>query len=77
MLLGVNKKRTNLPASAGQAPAPRANFRQSVSGLLVATLLFSAPYSGAAADKIRAMEEAGITVCSSPAEIGEKVKSRL
>ena len=33
--------------------------------------------SGAAADKIRAMEEAGITVCSSPAEIGEKVKSRL
>ncbi len=33
--------------------------------------------SGAAADKILAMEEAGITVCSSPAEIGEKVKSRL
>jgi succinyl-CoA synthetase alpha subunit len=33
--------------------------------------------SGAAVDKIRAMEEAGIAVCSSPAEIGEKVKSRL
>jgi succinyl-CoA synthetase alpha subunit len=33
--------------------------------------------SGAAVDKIRAMEEAGITVCSSPAEIGEKVKGRL
>ena len=33
--------------------------------------------SGAAADKIRAMQEAGITVCSSPAEIGERVKSRL
>jgi succinyl-CoA synthetase alpha subunit len=33
--------------------------------------------SGAAVDKIRAMEEAGITVCSSPAEIGEKVKNRL
>jgi succinyl-CoA synthetase alpha subunit len=33
--------------------------------------------SGAAVDKIQAMEEAGITVCSSPAEIGEKVKSRL
>jgi succinyl-CoA synthetase alpha subunit len=33
--------------------------------------------SGAAVDKIRAMEDAGITVCSSPAEIGEKVKSRL
>jgi succinyl-CoA synthetase alpha subunit len=33
--------------------------------------------SGAAVDKIRAMEEAGITVCSSPAEIGERVKSCL
>jgi succinyl-CoA synthetase alpha subunit len=33
--------------------------------------------SGAAVDKIRAMEEAVIAVCSSPAEIGEKVKSRL
>ncbi len=33
--------------------------------------------SGAAADKIEAMKEAGISVCSSPAEIGEKVKSRL
>ncbi|HEX3747181.1 MAG TPA: succinate--CoA ligase subunit alpha [Bryobacteraceae bacterium] len=33
--------------------------------------------SGKASDKIHAMEEAGITVCSSPAEIGEKIKSRL
>ena len=33
--------------------------------------------SGKASDKIRAMEEAGITVCSSPAEIGEKVQGRL
>jgi succinyl-CoA synthetase alpha subunit len=33
--------------------------------------------SGAAKDKIAAMEAAGITVCASPAEIGEKVKSRL
>ena len=33
--------------------------------------------SGAAVDKIKAMEAAGITVCSSPAEIGEKVQSRL
>jgi len=33
--------------------------------------------SGKAADKITAMQEAGITVCSSPAEIGEKIKSRL
>jgi succinyl-CoA synthetase alpha subunit len=33
--------------------------------------------SGKASDKIKAMEEAGITVCATPAEIGEKVKSRL
>ncbi|MCE5308092.1 MAG: succinate--CoA ligase subunit alpha [Acidobacteriales bacterium] len=33
--------------------------------------------SGKAADKIKAMEAAGITVCATPAEIGEKVKSRL
>jgi succinyl-CoA synthetase alpha subunit len=33
--------------------------------------------SGKAEDKIRAMQKAGITVCSSPAEIGEKVQSLL
>jgi succinyl-CoA synthetase alpha subunit len=33
--------------------------------------------SGKASDKIKAMEDAGITVCSSPAEMGEKVQSRL
>jgi succinyl-CoA synthetase alpha subunit len=33
--------------------------------------------SGKASDKIKAMEAAGITICSTPAEIGEKVKSRL
>jgi succinyl-CoA synthetase alpha subunit len=33
--------------------------------------------SGKASDKIDAMEEAGITVCASPAEIGEKIQSRL
>lgn len=33
--------------------------------------------SGKAEDKIAAMKAAGITVCASPAEIGEKVKSRL
>jgi succinyl-CoA synthetase alpha subunit len=33
--------------------------------------------TGKAADKIQAMEAAGITVCASPAEMGEKVKSRL
>ncbi|HSW50033.1 MAG TPA: succinate--CoA ligase subunit alpha [Bryobacteraceae bacterium] len=33
--------------------------------------------SGKAEDKIRAMREAGITVCMTPAEIGEKVKQAL
>jgi succinyl-CoA synthetase alpha subunit len=33
--------------------------------------------SGKASDKIEAMREAGITVCSTPAEIGEKVQGRL
>jgi len=33
--------------------------------------------SGKASDKIQAMKNAGITVCASPAELGEKVQSRL
>jgi succinyl-CoA synthetase alpha subunit len=33
--------------------------------------------SGKASDKIKAMQEAGITVCSSPADIGEKIQSRM
>jgi succinyl-CoA synthetase alpha subunit len=33
--------------------------------------------SGKAEDKIKAMEDAGITVCASPAEMGERVKGRL
>src|SRR6516225_5573675 len=33
--------------------------------------------SGKAADKIKAMEEAGITVCPTPADLGAKVQSRL
>jgi succinyl-CoA synthetase alpha subunit len=33
--------------------------------------------SGKASDKIKAMEDAGITVCSTPAELGAKVQSRL
>jgi succinyl-CoA synthetase alpha subunit len=33
--------------------------------------------SGRAEDKMKAMTAAGITVCATPAEIGEKVKSRL
>jgi succinyl-CoA synthetase alpha subunit len=33
--------------------------------------------SGAASDKIKAMEDAGITVCSSPAQMGEKIQKVL
>jgi succinyl-CoA synthetase alpha subunit len=33
--------------------------------------------SGKAEDKIAAMKTAGVTVCDTPADIGEKVKSRL
>ena len=33
--------------------------------------------SGAASDKIKAMEAAGITVCESPAQIGEKIAMRM
>ena len=33
--------------------------------------------SGKASDKIKAMEDAGVTVCATPAEIGDKIKSRL
>src|SRR6185295_58546 len=33
--------------------------------------------SGKASDKIKAMEDAGITVCPTPASLGEMVKSRL
>jgi len=33
--------------------------------------------SGKAEDKIAAMQAAGITVCATPAEMGEKIKSRL
>ncbi len=33
--------------------------------------------SGKADDKMKAMAAAGITVCATPAEIGEKIKSRL
>jgi succinyl-CoA synthetase alpha subunit len=33
--------------------------------------------SGKAEDKMKAMAAAGITVCASPAEIGDKVKSRM
>jgi succinyl-CoA synthetase alpha subunit len=33
--------------------------------------------SGKASDKMAAMEAAGISVCETPAEIGQKIKARM
>jgi succinyl-CoA synthetase alpha subunit len=33
--------------------------------------------SGKASDKIKAMEDAGVTVCPTPADLGEKIRQRL
>src|SRR5246500_1523669 len=54
---------------AGQTAPPRR--RMGHAGAIIAG------GSGKASDKIQAMQDAGIDVCSTPAEIGEKVKNRL
>src|SRR6516162_1793884 len=65
----VNVKKPVVGFVAGQTAPP--GRRMGHAGAIIAG------GSGKAEDKIKAMADAGITICSTPAELGEKVKSRL